>query len=270
MGVTNYQHYQQPLAHPMGANLAEVIGVANYQPIGKLNITGKAIFTRFGADTARLFILFAAPPERDLEWSDAAVEGAHRFLHRLWTGVHEAVEAGLPPLPATWEGLGPKGKELRLATHQAWQRLDNDFARNQFNTAIAACMELLNALKNAEGDEPLLGAARREALERIVLGLAPITPHLGEALWQVLGHEGGLAAATWPELDESALVKDELLWIVQVNGKLRARLTLPAAWTPKQVEEAALASTEVTRHFEGQQVRKVIVVPGKLVNIVVG
>ncbi|GAA3908223.1 leucine--tRNA ligase [Halomonas cibimaris] len=233
----------------------------------------QSMIDEFGADTVRLFMMFAAPPEQSLEWSDAGVEGAHRFIKRLWRQVHEHVAAGTPAALAE-VALNDAHKALRRKTHETIKKASDDIGRRTtFNTAIAAVMELSNTLGRfthevdaADADNL---AVAREAVETCVLLLAPITPHLCHALWQHLGHDGPAIDAAWPALDEKALTRDSIELVVQVNGKLRARLNAPADADKAAVEALAMNDDNVKRHIDGKTVRKVIVVPGKLVNIVV-
>ena len=218
----------------------------------------------YGADTVRLFMMFAAPPEQSLEWNDSGVEGAFRFLKRLWRLVAEHVEAGNAGTldPAS---LDDAGKALRRKTHETIQKVSDDFdRRHTFNTAIAAVMELINEVSKFDG-EP---AVRQEALEAAVLLLSPITPHACHSLWQALGHDEAALNAAWPQVDESALVKDSIELVVQVNGKVRAKLEVPASADKDTVESLAKAEPNVQKFTDGKTIRKVIVVPGKLVNIV--
>ncbi|MDW5376773.1 leucine--tRNA ligase [Halomonas sp. HP20-15] len=236
----------------------------------------QAMIDRFGADTVRLFMMFAAPPEQSLEWSDAGVEGAHRFMKRLWKLVadHLAAEESAGAVPALApQALDDTQKGLRRKTHETIKKASDDIGRRTtFNTAIAAVMELTNALGRFHSESgyasPQSLAVAREAVEACVLLLAPITPHACHALWQALGHREPAIDARWPELDERALVKDSLELAVQVNGKLRARIEIAPDTAKDAVEAAALANENVQRHIEGKTLRKVIVVPGKLVNIV--
>ena len=232
----------------------------------------QAMIDRFGADTVRLFMMFAAPPEQSLEWSDAGVEGAQRFLKRLWKLVADHVNAGTPAALDV-AALDDAQKALRRKTHETIAKASDDIGRRTtFNTAIAAVMELTNALgrfQNESGaDSPQGLAVTREAVEACVLLLAPITPHACHALWEALGHAEPAIDARWPAVDESALVKDSVELAVQVNGKLRARIEVAPDAARDAVEAEAMASENVQRHIEGKTVRKVIVVPGKLVNIV--
>jgi leucyl-tRNA synthetase len=232
----------------------------------------QALIDQYGADTARLFTMFAAPPEQSLEWSDAGVEGAHRFLKRLWKLAYEHVQGGpLPnPLPLAGEGANamPKPiKDLRRQLHQTLQKVSDDIERRkQFNTAIAAVMELMNALAKLEGDDVVTRSIRQEVLEAAAVMLAPIVPHISEALYAEL--KPG-AAMTWPAVDEAALVQDEIELMLQVNGKLRGQIRVAATADKSAIEAAALASEAAQKYLEGQPPKKVVVVPGRLVNIVV-
>ncbi len=230
----------------------------------------QAMIDRFGADTVRLFMMFAAPPEQSLEWSDAGVEGAHRFLKRLWRLVGDHLAAG-EPAALEHEALSEPQRELRRKTHETIGKAGDDIGRRTtFNTAIAAVMELTNALGRFDDTSPQGLAVAREAVEACVLLLAPITPHACHALWAALGHAEPVIDARWPAVDESALARDTIELVVQVNGKLRARIEVEADADKATIEAQALAAENVQRHTEGKTVRKVIVVPGKLVNIVVG
>ena len=226
----------------------------------------QALIDQYGADTARLFTMFAAPPEQSLEWSDAGVEGANRFLRRLWKTTYDHVQGG--PVAAYAGGaLSDAAKALRRQLHQTIQKVADDIERRkQFNTAIAANMELMNALGRLDGDDATTRAVRQEVLEGAVAMLAPIVPHISEALQAAL--KPGVAMA-WPAVDEVALVQDELELVVQVNGKLRGQLRVPAAADKAAIEALALASEAVLKHTEGKPPKKVVVVPGRLVNIVV-
>jgi len=226
---------------------------------------------KYGADTVRLFSMFAAPPEQSLEWSEAGVEGMARFLKRLWREV--TTHAAHPDHPETDPAVLDAGqKTLRRQLHETIQKVSDDFGRRHaFNTAIAALMELLNALGkfNDQGEQGR--AVRHEALEAMVLLLNPVVPHISHALWQVLGHaETVLEDQPWPKVDQSALVRDTLKLAVQINGKLRATIELAANASKEEAEAAARAQPQVMHFLEGMSVRKVIVVPGKIVNIVAG
>ena len=249
----------------------EMGGIEKMSKSKNNGVDPQAMIDRFGADTVRLFMMFAAPPEQSLEWSDSGVEGAHRFLKRLWRLVAEHLEAGAPAAldAAAIASLDDAQRELRRKTHETIKKAGDDIGRRTtFNTAIAAVMELTNAIAKFGDTSPQGLAVSREAIEACVLLLAPITPHACHALWRSLGHDGAVIDATWPAFDESALARDSIELVVQVNGKLRARLEVPADADKAAVEALALANDNVQRHTDGKTLRKVIVVPGKLVNIV--
>ncbi|MCK2043653.1 leucine--tRNA ligase [Chromohalobacter sp. TMW 2.2308] len=246
----------------------EMGGIEKMSKSKNNGVDPQSMIDRFGADTVRLFMMFAAPPEQSLEWSDSGVEGAHRFLKRLWKLVADHLDAGTPAALDV-AALDDDQKTLRRKTHETIAKASDDIGRRTtFNTAIAAVMELVNAVGRFEDTSPQGLTVTREALEACVLILAPIVPHACHALWQALGHETPVIDADWPVADEAAMVKDSVELAVQVNGKLRARLEVPAAADKAAVEAQALEAENVRRHTEGKTVRKVIVVPGKLVNIV--
>nr|CDQ36623.1 Leucine--tRNA ligase [Virgibacillus halodenitrificans] len=246
----------------------EMGGIEKMSKSKNNGVDPQSMIDRFGADTVRLFMMFAAPPEQSLEWSDSGVEGAHRFLKRLWKLVADHLDAGTPAALDV-AALDDDQKTLRRKTHETIAKASDDIGRRTtFNTAIAAVMELVNAVGRFEDTSPQGLAVTREALEACVLILAPIVPHACHSLWQALGHETPVIDADWPVADEAAMVKDSVELAVQVNGKLRARLEVPAAADKAAVEAQALEAENVRRHTEGKTVRKVIVVPGKLVNIV--
>jgi leucyl-tRNA synthetase len=228
---------------------------------------------KYGADTARLFVMFASPPEQTLEWSDEGVQGQFRFLRRLWKAVYEHVNSGPLPQPGTPAMPGERvgaAVDLRRQAHQTVARVTDDIARRRvFNTAIAAVMELLNAV--ARYDEPGAGprAVRHEALELAVLCLSPMVPHICHELWFALGHERALIDEPWPKPDPAALVQPTVELVVQVNGKLRGRVQVSALADEAAARAAALANADVRRFVGSAEPRRVIYVPGKLVNIVV-
>jgi leucyl-tRNA synthetase len=227
------------------------------------------LIARYGADTVRLFMMFAAPPEQSLEWSDDGVQGSFRFLKRFWNAVVEHTDAG-PAEPLDPDTLSDEQKELRRKTHQTIAKIGDDIGRrSSFNTAVAAAMELLNAINKFEDTSAAGRAVEHEALEAVVLMLSPMTPHICHALWKELGHKTPLIDQRWPEFDESALELDTIELVVQVNGKLRGRVSVPADASKKSIEELALADENVQRFVDGKEIRKIIVVPGRLVNIVV-
>mgnify|MGYP006072497947 FL=1 len=228
----------------------------------------QALIEQYGADTVRLFTMFAAPPEQSLEWNDSAVDGAHRFLRKLWKAVHLHLQTE-GSITLDTSGLNQQQQDLRRKTHETIAKVSDDFGRRQtFNTAIAAVMELLNELGKSDRKIPNGLAVEREALETAVLVLSPIVPHVCSALWQELGLGDNLLNAPWPQVDKSALVKTTIQLAVQVNGKLRAQIDVPADASKEDIELVAQDNENVQRFTEGLTIRKVIVVPSKLVNIV--
>ena len=225
---------------------------------------------RYGADTARLFMMFAAPPEQSLEWSDSGVEGAYRFLKRVWTYCAEQQSslANATNQP-DWAALSSELKALRREVHQVLRQAQYDVERQQFNTVVSGAMKIFNTLsKLPDAEDALVAALRREGVSILLRLLAPITPHISHVLWQALGFNGVVLDAAWPQHDPSALQQDSLTLVVQVNGKLRGQIEVPADASKAAVEEAALAAPTVQRFIDGQTLRKIVVVPGKLVNIV--
>ena len=234
-------------------------------------IDPQTMVDKYGADTVRLFSMFAAPPEQSLEWSEAGVEGMARFLKRFWREVTTHAASPEHPLVDP-SALDTSQKAMRRQVHETIQKVSNDFGhRHAFNTAIAALMELLNALNKFTDQSEQGRAVRHEALEAMVLLLNPVVPHISHALWQALGHAPCvLEDQPWPRVDATALVRDTLKLAVQINGKLRATIELAANAAKDDAQALALAQPQVTRFLEGLTVRKVIVVPGKIVNIVAG
>jgi len=247
----------------------EYAGIGTMSKSKNNGVDPQALVDRCGADTARLFMMFAAPPEQTLEWSDEGVEGAFRFMKRLWRAVHQHVSAG--PAPALEvASLTPAQKDLRRLAHQTLAKVADDIGRRRtFNTAIAAVMELLNALAKTDDATPAGRAVARETLELAVLMLSPIVPHATHVLWRELGHERALIDEPWPKPDAAALAQDSVEIVVQVNGRLRGRVAIPVGADEATVRAAALADEAVTRFVADQPVRKFIYVPGKLVNVVV-
>jgi leucyl-tRNA synthetase len=244
-------------------------GIGTMSKSKRNGIDPQALIDQYGADTARLFMMFAAPPEQTLEWSDAGVEGAYRFLRRLWKAVYDHVEKGVV---AAYGGgdLSAGLKALRFQLHATIQKVTDDYGRRQqFNTAIAAVMELMNGLGKVGEDSPAARSVMQEALEAVVLLLSPIVPHICHALWAELKPGADILAATWPEVDASALVQDEIELVLQVNGKLRGSIKVARDADRAAIEQAALACEPAQKFIAGQPVKKVVVVPGRLVNIVV-
>ena len=230
------------------------------------------LIDRYGADTARLFMMFAAPPEQSLEWSDAGVDGAHRFLRRLWRTVYEYLQQGtsVTAFAGSRDGLSAELKALRLKLHTTIAKVTDDYGRRQqFNTAIAAVMELLNQYDRTDCSSELGRTVAQEVLESVLRLLWPIVPHVCETLWNELSTQQTLWEAAWPRVDEAALVQDEITLMVQVNGKLRGQITVAADISNDAAQAAALAEPSVQRFVEGRTPKKVIVVPKRLVNIVV-
>jgi len=229
----------------------------------------QALIDQYGADTVRLFIMFAAPPEQSLEWSDSGVEGGFRFLKRLWKLVYQHVEAGKSQ-PLDKQALTEEQQAVRRQVHLTIQKVTDDFGRRlTFNTAIAANMELVNTLSRFVDESDNGRAVRQEALESIVLLLSPIVPHVTHQLWLNLGHQQAVVSEQWPKVDESALTQNILELVIQVNGKLRSKLSVSVNAGKDEIEKLALSDEQTIRFMEGKPVKKVIVVPGKLVNIVV-
>jgi leucyl-tRNA synthetase len=228
----------------------------------------QSMIDQYGADTCRLFMMFASPPDMSLEWSDSGVEGSHRFLKRVWRLAQAHVVQGLPG-PLVLDGLDEGQKAIRRAIHLAIRQAGQDVGQHhKFNTAIAQVMTLMNVLEKAPQARDSDRALLQEGLETVALLLAPITPHICHQLWQSLGHDQPIIEAGWPQLDESALVQDTLQLVIQVNGKLRGHVDMPAGASREEIEAAARVNENVLRFTEGLTIRKVIVVPGKLVNIV--
>jgi leucyl-tRNA synthetase len=228
----------------------------------------QALIEQYGADTVRLFIMFAAPPEQSLEWSDSAVEGAHRFLKRLWNLAARHLEAGSPAALDTANLSGPQ-QDLRRKTHETIAKVSDDFGRRlTFNTAIAAVMELINDVSRFQAQGPQCLAVEREALEAAVRLLAPIVPHISHQLWINLGHSEAVIDAPWPQVDDAALVRNTIQMAIQVNGKLRATIEVAIDADGDAIKKLAREQENVKRFIGDLTIRKEILVPKKLVNIV--
>ncbi|MHA6204259.1 leucine--tRNA ligase [Dyella soli] len=257
--------------HKLDGQPVKIGGTEKMSKSKNNGIDPQAMVDKYGADTVRLFSMFAAPPEQSLEWSEAGVEGMARFLRRFWREV--TTHASQPDHPVVDPSALDAGqKTLRRQVHETIQKVSDDLGRrHSFNTAIAALMELLNALNKFNDQSEQGRAVRHEALEAMVLLLNPVVPHVSHALWQVLGHpESVLEDQSWPRVDGAALVRDSLTLAVQINGKLRATIEVAAQASKEEAEALARAHPQVVAFLEGQTVRKVIVVPGKIVNIVAG
>ena len=233
-------------------------------------IDPQSVIEQYGADTVRLFIMFTSPPEQTLEWSNSGVEGAHRFLKRVWKLTYDFTEATDGEISALKDlSLTSSQKKLRRELHKTIAKVSDDIGRrNTFNTAIAAIMELMNHLTKASMKSAEDLAVMQEAIRAVVLMLTPIVPHLSHHLWQIIGDKNEVEDASWPKVDESALVEDEKLIIVQVNGKLRAKITVSASATQSDVEAIAFLDENVSKFTDEKSIRKVIYVPGRLLNIV--
>jgi leucyl-tRNA synthetase len=228
----------------------------------------QGLVEKYGADTARLFMMFTAPPEQSLEWSDEGVQGSYRFIRRLWKAVHEHLQAG-GTVPLDRASLTPAQKALRRATHQTLAKVTDDIGRRRtFNTAIAAVMELLNTLARFDDRTPQGRAVLQEAYELVTVALSPIVPHVCHVLWQSLGSATPLIDAPWPAVDATALEQDAVNMVVQVNGKLRGQISVALDAGDDAIRAAALAEESVQKFVGGATPRKVIIVPKKLVNVV--
>jgi leucyl-tRNA synthetase len=244
-------------------------GVVTMSKSKNNGVDPQALVDEFGADTARLFTMFAAPPEQTLEWSDEGVQGAYRFIKRLWKAVHDHVSQGAP-VPLDRAALNDGQRAIRRQAHQTLAKITDDIGRRRtFNTAIAAAMELLNALAKYPQSSPQDRSVMQEALEVAVLGLSPIIPHVTHALWHALGHATALIDEPWTPVDAAALQTSSIAMVVQVNGKLRGHITVAVGADEATVRAAAFADAHVQKFIGASEVRKVIIVPGKLVNIVV-
>lgn len=230
----------------------------------------QGLIAKYGADTVRMFVMFAAPPEQSLEWSDSGVEGAYRFMKRLWRQVYSHVDTTQEVPVLDKDSLTDGQKSIRRQLHLALKKATDDYGRRYtFNTVIASNMELVNTLSKFSDESENGIAIRQEVLESILLMLAPIVPHICQQLWQELGHEKDIVVESWPTVDESALEQDTIKMMLQVNGKLRGDILVSLSASKEEIEKMALANENVLRFIEDKSVKKVIVVPTRLVNIVV-
>lgn len=231
-------------------------------------VSPKEIIDKYGADTARLFILFAAPPERDLDWSDDGVEGSYRFLNRVWRLVQETM--GQLEVGMAYGELTPADKELNFVLNRTVKKVTDDVSgRFNFNTAISAVMELVNELYRYREAGVINKGLLTDAVRKLVLMLAPFAPHMTEELWTAMGGEGSVHGQPWPEYDEKALVKDEVEVVLQINGKVRDKITVPREISQPELESLVMASERIQRFIEGREIVKIVLIPQKLVNIVV-
>ena len=243
-----------------------------YEKMSKSKYNGvepRVVLGKYGADTARMFILFKAPPEKDLEWDDADVEGQFRFLNRVWLLVNSFVEAQGNQERITkvdQSSLSKADKDLRRAIHTAIKEVSEDVEEGyQFNTAVSELMKLSNALKDAKQQDSNVYA---EGIQALVLLLAPFAPHIAEELWQQLGFSESVHRQSWPTFEADALVADEIILVIQIKGKTRGTIAVPASASKDELEQYARDSAIAKKHLEGKEIKKVIVVPGKLVNFV--
>jgi len=267
----------------------EYAGISTMSKSSRNGVDPQELIDRYGADTARFFIIFTSPPEQTLEWNDAGVEGASRFLKRVWAFAHQwkpSVSEASKVRQGSFHGYkfpqdlaskNPAIAKLRRDIHSFLSQADYDVRRMQFNTVASATMKMLNALQEASSssldhEDPTPGAfqlALHEGLSILLRVMSPITPHIAHVLWKELGFAGDLMTARWPEVDEAALETDEIELVLQVNGKLRGHMRAPKSADRAAIERLALENDAVRRHTNGQPPKKVVVVPGRLVNVVV-
>jgi leucyl-tRNA synthetase len=279
--ITYYNPAEVDVQYDENGKRSSVLLFADQQPVesGGIGTMSKSknngvdpqkLVETYGADTARLFMMFASPPTQTLEWSDAGVDGAYRFLKRLWKQVHAHVEQGIVTLDPALHAASAELGRLRFQLHQTIAKVTDDLdRRHTFNTAIAAIMELMNNLAKLQETDPATRNLLQEAMENIVLLLSPIVPHICHALWRELRPGTELLDQPWPQADASALVQDEIKLVVQVNGKLRGEILVAQDADKTVIEQTALENEQVKKFVEGAAIKKIIVVPGKLVNIVV-
>ncbi|MFA5941874.1 MAG: leucine--tRNA ligase [Sinimarinibacterium sp.] len=261
----------QPLSAKLHAD-GQPVTIGGVEKMSKSKNNGvdpQALIDAYGADTVRLFAMFAAPPDASLDWRDDGVDGASRFLRRLWRGVQQHVAAG-PVVVLDTAALTAAQKTLRRKLHETLAKVSDDYGRRKtFNTAIAAVMELINEIARFDDASPQGRGVQQEVWEAVTLMLQPIVPHVCHALWQGLRGADDLLDRRWPAVDQSALAKDSLVIVVQVNGKLRANIEVPVSASKDEIAQIALADENVQRFIAGQPIKKQIVVPGKLVNFVI-
>jgi leucyl-tRNA synthetase len=275
----------------VGARLKHAVGdlpagtPITYEGVGTMSksknngVDPQDLIEKYGADTARLYTMFTAPPEATLEWNDAAVEGSYRFLKRVWSfaAQHRAALQSAAGVAPGGVALGDAAKALRREVHLVLRQVSYDYERMQYNTVVSGCMKLLNALEgfrpddeapHADGDRAVL----REGLSVLLRALYPACPHITQSLWSEIGYaqaSGELLDAAWPQVDEAALVRDEIELMLQINGRLRGAIRVPATADKATIEQLAVASEVFLRQANGAVPKKVIVVPGRLVNVVV-
>jgi leucyl-tRNA synthetase len=268
LGMINHS---EPFSHLLTQGMVLKDGAVMSKSKG--NVVDPDIMTRkVGADALRLYVMFVAPPEKEVEWTDSGLDGSFRWLSRVWRIADRWIDA--PAGPIDVEKLTEDERAIRRKTHDTIRRVTADIdVRKQFNTAVSAMMELVNDLyafsdNHEQTPSPQAGAVAREALDALIVMLSPFAPHTAEELWERYGHEGSLSAAVWPSYDPDIAKADEIVVPVQVNGKLRSRITAAPSATASELEQLALADPAVRSHIAGKAVKKVIVVPGRLVNVV--
>ncbi len=270
-----YVEHSEPFDNLLTQGMVTLNGAKMSKSKGNV-VDPSTMIAKYGADTTRLFILFASPPEKELEWSDRGIDGSFRFLNRLWRLAEELENDGLvcvAPCKAPGGELPELVKNLRRKEHDTVRRVTRSIENSfQFNTAIAAIMELVNEMYQCKKDLKGSDQGRCQlssALATAVALLSPMAPHICEEIWQAIGHDNQLANQAWPKHDEAALVTDEIVVVAQINGKMRGKISVPTGASDNAIKEACLAEPNVSKHLEGKNIVKIIVVPGKLVNIVV-
>ena len=249
-------------------------GIGTMSKSKRNGVDPEEIIARYGADTARLFVMFVGPPEASALWSDDGVEGSYRFLKKLWAYAQGRADAlARPPQTVDWRGAPPELRAVRRELHLQLKQADYDYQRIQYNTVVSAGMKMLNALEDVPFDgSPASVELAREGLSLLLRILNPVVPHITHVLWEDLGFaaiRGDILDAQWPKVDALALAQDEIELVLQVNGKLRGKLTVPSTADRAAIERAAAASPEVQKHANGAMPKKIVVVPGRLVNVVV-
>ncbi len=249
----------------------EVGGKEKMSKSKKNVVDPEEMIDHYGADTTRLFCLFASPPAKDLDWSDQGVEGCSRFLNRVWRIVSNHLDTiQRVPLPKVGDAFEGVDQELHRKTHRTIQKVTEDIERFHFNTAISAIMELVNTIYQFEPRTEAAPSVLREAIEATILALSPFVPHIAEELWRAIGKKESISKTTWPEYDPVATADAEMLVVIQVNGKLRDRMSVPFSYEEDELKQAALERERVRTFTAGKKIKRVVVVPRKLVNIVCG
>jgi leucyl-tRNA synthetase len=250
----------------------EYEGIGTMSKSKKNGVDPNDLIAKYGADTARLFVMFAGPPDDSALWSDDAVDGAYRFLKRLWAYAQDhATALARAPVAIDWTRAPPALREIRRELHLHLKQADDDYKRVKYNTVVSAGMKMLNALERIPDQTPPAIELAREGLSLLLRALAPVVPHIAHALWEQLGYAakyGDILDAPWPAVDAAALAQEEIELVLQVNGRLRGKIVVPSTADKATIERAAVASPEVKKHCNGAAPRKIVVVPGRLVNVV--